>query len=200
MTQTTLERERTMVPTDSFVKLAERVPTETEIAELAGRWVQDPAERIASQLDELALLYDGRTERQTFYDFQGRDHQFDSFATRDASGNELEEIYTVYSKYSAQHGSTREYSVTVLNEAAEHYRLTVTGGELSVRRASSDHEVVDPSEREALITDFLYRSLIATVRTTDRGVAEREAADLDALVKLERRFYGGRKVTSAMAD
>lgn len=200
MTQTTRERERTSVPTDSFVQLAERVPTELEIAELADQWVQNPAERIASQLDELALLYDGRTERQTFYDFQGRNHQFDSFATRDASGNQLEEIYTVYAKYSSLHGSTRDYSVTVLNEAAEHYRLSVSNGELSVKRANSDREVVDSAEREALITDFLYRSLIATVRTTDRGVEERESADLDALIKLEQRFYGRRKVTSAMAD
>ena len=200
MLRTAVERERVSAPTQSFVELAERVPTADEMVELATQWVENPAVRIASQLDELAFLYDGRTDRQTFYDFNGRNHQFDSFATRDAAGGELEEIYTVYTKYSAQHGTTKTYAVTVLAGSEEGYRMAVSEGELSIRRARTNSEVTDESERDALVVDFLYRSLIATVRTTDRDISQREDADLDALIKLERRFYDGRKVVSAMSD
>lgn len=191
MIQLTIEQERTTLPTDSFVALAERVPTQEEIVEMAERWTEDPAQRIAGQLDELALLYDGRTDRTTFYDFNGRNHQYDTFATRDADGELLEEIYTIHSSYSASHGYARAYSVTVLEGERAAYRMTVARGELGIMRG--DEPVLDQDERDRLVTDFLYRSLIATVRSTDRSSDERIDADLDALIKLERRTYDGRR-------
>lgn len=193
MTQRTIEQERINAPTNSFVAVAERVPTNEEIIEMAEQWTKDPAERIASQLDELAVLYDGRTDRTTFYDFQGRSHQYDAFATRDAAGEQLEEVYTIHSSYSAWHGQAKTYSVTVLDLDGQNaaYRMSVANGELAVHRG--EEPVRDPEERDRLVTDFLYRSLIATVRTTERSFEAREDADLDALIKLERRSYGGRR-------
>jgi len=193
----TLKGERTSRQTESFVAVAERVPTQDEITEMAERWTQDPAERIASQLDELAVLYDGRTDRQTFYDFQGRNHQYDVFATRDASGDRLEEVYTIHSSYSALHGHAKEYSVTVLDIDGRNaaYRMSVAKGELAIHRGR--RQVFDSAERDRLVTDFLYRSLIATVRTAERSLEAREDADLDALIKLERRMHDGRRKAMA---
>jgi hypothetical protein len=197
MTQT-VEQERTVGQVESFVAVAERVPTQEEIVEMAELWTQDPAERIARQLDELALLYDGRTDRHTFYDFQGRNHQYDTFATRDADGDQLEEIYTIYSSYSASHGHVRTYSLKVLEGQEAAYRMTVAGGELTVLREGEP--VLDEAERDRLVTDFLYRSLIATVRTTDRSFQDRIDADLDALIKLEKRTYDGRRKVVTATD
>jgi hypothetical protein len=193
MTQRTIEQERINAPTDSFVAVAERVPTNEEIVEMAEQWTNDPAERIASQLDELAVLYDGRTDRTTFYDFQGRNHQYEVFATRDAAGEQLEEVYTILSSYSALHGHTKAYSVTVLDVDGRNaaYRLSVTKGELAVFQGMQPVHSVE--ERDRLVADFLYRSLVATVRTTERSFEAREDADLDALIKLERRLYDGRR-------
>lgn len=197
MTHVAIEQERIIAPTDSFVAVAERVPTNEEIVEMAELWTTDPAERIASQLDELAVLYDGRTDRTTFYDFQGRSHQYDTFATRDAAGEQLEEVYTIHSSYSALHGHAKAYSVTVLDvdgrKAA--YRMSVAKGELAIHRG--EKPVLESAERDRLVTDFLYRSLIATVRSTERSPGAREDADLDALVKLEQRTYDGRRKAMA---
>ena len=196
MTQNLAELERSPVLTDSFVELAGRVPTTDEFAEMAERWVQNPADRISSQLDELAVLYNGRIDRTTFYDFNGRNHQFDTFATRDADGEELEEIYTVYSRFSSQEqGYVREYSVTVLEADGHSYHMGIGRDGLSIQstRQGGRAEVVDVEERDRLVMDFLYRSLIATVRTTDRPLQERQDADLDALIKLEQRTYDGRR-------
>lgn len=197
MTQRTIEQERINAPTDTFVAVAQRVPSNEEILEMAELWTTDPAERIASQLDELAVLYDGRTDRTMFYDFQGRNHQYDAFATRDASGEQLEEVYTIHSSYSALHGHTKDYSVTVLDVDGRNaaYRMSVAKGNLAIYRGKQP--VVDSAERDRLVTDFLYRSLIATVRTTERSPEAREDADLDALVKLERRMHDGRRKSMA---
>ena len=197
MTQT-LERESTQVPNVSFVALAEQVPTREELLELTGLYVENPAHRIMRQLDELAILYDGRTDRTTDYDFNGRNMQFDVFATRDAAGDALEEIYTIQSQYSSQHGYVTSYGISVLEAGQQCYRMTVRGGELRIQTqiGSGMAEVTDPEQRERYIEDFIWRSIVATIRTTGRDPQERELADLDSLAKLHMRLYQGPKVVT----
>ncbi len=202
MTQKTAEHETVHPSVHSFVQRAEKVPTADEIIELAELYLANPVEQITVQFDDLARLYDGRTDRATDYNYAGRSMQYDIFATRDAEGDKLEEIYTIRSQYSSIHGEVRTYGVNVLDENGhDYYRMIIRKDDSRQDVFSilvNDSEVTDAARREQYITDFLYRSLIATVRSTDRTPQERMEADEDALIKLQHRLYHGPKVVTSI--
>ncbi len=202
MTQTTIEHEAAHSVKESFISKAENALTDDEIIELAELYLENPVEQITRQFDDLAQLYEGRTDRQTDYDFAGRSMQFDIFATRDAAAGALEEIYATRTQYSSVHGQVRTYGITVLDQDGnENYSMTIrkdTARQDTFDVFASGAAVTDAVRREQYITDFLYRSLIATVRSTDRTPQERVAADEDALTKLQHRLYRGPKVVTSI--
>ena len=85
-------------------------------------------------------------------------------------------------------------------DGSEGYHMTIQGDQLSIQvaRAGISLEVTDSDARDQYVEDFFYRSLIATVRSTERDSAERDAADLDALAKLHHRLYQGPKVVTSV--
>ncbi len=202
MTQTTVEHETAYSSKESFVAKAEHSLSENEIIELAEQYLNNPVEQITRQFDDLAQLYEGRTDRLTDYDFAGRSMQFDIFATRDAEAGALEEIYATRTQYSSIHGQVRTYAITVLGQDGnESYSMAIAKDAARQDRFdifASGVVVTDAVRREQYITDFLYRSLIATVRSTDRTPQERMEADEDALAKLHQRLYRGPKVVTSI--
>lgn len=184
----------------SFLEYVKQQLDQNAIDEVAELWVDNPGERIAHQLDELSQLYSGRTDRETYHWSNSVD-ELNTFATRDAKQEQLEEIYTIYDRYSSAQSDyqTREYVVSVLGE--DGYRIHVLADQ-SVQvynyPGRAQDQVRDADEEADKIRDFFYRSLIATVRTTDRDPAARKLADQDAIGKLEVRLYGGRKHTAGI--
>jgi len=163
-------------------------------------WALEPSERIRSQLETLADVYQGRSDRQTMR-WRGATHEFTEFATRDDACTKLDEIYTIHDTYSvaAKDYRRREYAVDLFLDDAHHRLVVSADDELTVFADDGHamHEVLDEEERETIVTDFFFRSLVAAVRNEERTDDERAAADTDAQTKLHLRRYGGPKVTSA---
>lgn len=186
---------------EAFVKDAQEVLAATSVSEaveILEDWKDNPAERIVNQLEQFAIDYKSRSDRETYYWYNSIE-EVTSFATRDSNEDSIEEMYYIIDTYSPNNKKwkNRTYAVT-MNNPDNGSRTTLTlDAEHKVQVSSTKEDgrtktLHGEPEEDAMI-DFFARSVIAWDKNRQRSSTEKAAADADAHMKLEAKLYGGPK-------
>lgn len=160
-------------------------------------WRDNPAEHILNSVEELAEVYRDRTDNEVYYKSDGV-IEFTSFATRDHTESEIEEVYDIYDEFDNNNKDwkQRTVSVTMYKPDADHHTdIVVRNGEVSVVNVYEGNRRVplDGEQKDDAVFEFFNRSLVATAKNELRTDEERAAAHADAKRKFEYRLYGGPK-------
>ena len=181
----------------------ERLEADIPLTVAAAPEIEHSLDQVGAEIVQwhamLSEAYRYRTDEMTFR-WKGNIESFTTFATRDAAGDAIEEIYTLHDRYSIglKPYHVRTLAVDIFTDG--HTRIVV-GPDGTVETFTFDgdtpRQVTDSTQAASVTDEFFYRSLIAIERVNRRSATERQLADQDALSKLHYRMYGGPKVTTS---